>query len=75
MYSEVSGEAGKVSIHASSREDATIEMPVYLCDLRFNPRVLAGGRDPLIKLAILTTMVSIHASSREDATAIVFNIS
>ena len=45
MYSEVSGEAGKVSIHASSREDATIEMPVYLCDLRFNPRVLAGGRD------------------------------
>ena len=34
-----------VSIHASSREDATFE-PVPEHDLcSFNPRVLAGGRD------------------------------
>ena len=59
----------RVSIHASSREDATcwryLHFPQSCC---FNPRVLAGGRDyqPTTKPAV--TPVSIHASSREDAT-------
>ena len=35
-----------VSIHASSREDATSAIsPVILRNRCFNPRVLAGGRD------------------------------
>ena len=39
--------------------------PIIFC---FNPRVLAGGRDPGdLRLKIIDD-VSIHASSREDAT-------
>ena len=34
----------------------------------FNPRVLAGGRDPPNSYTGATVTVSIHASSREDAT-------
>ena len=34
-----------VSIHASSREDATILAFHFHCRTCFNPRVLAGGRD------------------------------
>ena len=34
-----------VSIHASSREDATSDTRTSAPDIRFNPRVLAGGRD------------------------------
>ena len=34
-----------VSIHASSREDATRIPYKTFCKRRFNPRVLAGGRD------------------------------
>ena len=34
-----------VSIHASSREDATLIAQNYLMLFCFNPRVLAGGRD------------------------------
>ena len=57
-----------VSIHASSREDATVnESYIYLA-LQFQstrPR----GRTRLNKLKYKsTTQVSIHASSREDAT-------
>ena len=57
-----------VSIHASSREDAT-----GVCDRnggqrRFNPRVLAGGRDSRLHRIPAGLAVSIHASSREDAT-------
>ena len=38
--------ARKVSIHASSREDATGSAAVFLDSaISFNPRVLAGGRD------------------------------
>ena len=36
-----------VSIHASSREDATIRRNLLLMDWCFNPRVLAGGRDQI----------------------------
>ena len=36
---------------------------------RFNPRVLAGGRDLSSADCIAKRIVSIHASSREDATA------
>ena len=36
--------------------------------LRFNPRVLAGGRDQLYLRFRGLIPVSIHASSREDAT-------
>ena len=35
----------RVSIHASSREDATKYPLVDFDGKRFNPRVLAGGRD------------------------------
>ena len=35
-----------VSIHASSREDATFEVDRTATEQSFNPRVLAGGRDP-----------------------------
>ena len=35
---------------------------------RFNPRVLAGGRDGIRRKRKVTRCVSIHASSREDAT-------
>ena len=57
-----------VSIHASSREDATTVFGCMEDDNGFNPRVLAGGRD--IELGLMTNppVVSIHASSREDAT-------
>ena len=34
-----------VSIHASSREDATTMRSMYRLSFGFNPRVLAGGRD------------------------------
>ena len=34
-----------VSIHASSREDATWQIILFLRSVCFNPRVLAGGRD------------------------------
>ena len=37
-----------VSIHASSREDATLRKPFYIMCGSFNPRVLAGGRDRCI---------------------------
>ena len=37
----------KVSIHASSREDATVITRWFPAISCFNPRVLAGGRDPL----------------------------
>ena len=57
-----------VSIHASSREDATTMWPVYWLSLSFNPRVLAGGRDLERAEANKLKYVSIHASSREDAT-------
>ena len=36
-----------VSIHASSREDATGKTSPPICPISFNPRVLAGGRDVL----------------------------
>ena len=80
-----------VSIHASSREDATLSLIVPYSpqwfqstrprgrtrhtdtlpsapDNRFNPRVLAGGRDAKRKEENFERDVSIHASSREDAT-------
>ena len=38
-----------VSIHASSREDATLYSELHKHNFRFNPRVLAGGRDGLTK--------------------------
>ena len=57
-----------VSIHASSREDATIQAPKSGWQYGFNPRVLAGGRDGLLTGATAVPPVSIHASSREDAT-------
>ena len=60
---------GGVSIHASSREDATFirskRKPIWC----FNPRVLAGGRDLSSADCIAKRIVSIHASSREDATS------
>ena len=80
-----------VSIHASSREDATSLQ--FRFDMgnqfqstrtrgrtrllgilggatihRFNPRVLAGGRDECTPFSNVLSGVSIHASSREDAT-------
>ena len=58
----------KVSIHASSREDATSRFPLIRARRCFNPRVLAGGRDVLLAITALQRAVSIHASSREDAT-------
>ena len=58
----------EVSIHASSREDATKLCPNLAVFIRFNPRVLAGGRDFHVWNNILVILVSIHASSREDAT-------
>ena len=80
-----------VSIHASSREDATLlldninillwfqstrprgrtrqdETADIERQLRFNPRVLAGGRDLCPWRSGCRISVSIHASSREDAT-------
>ena len=58
-----------VSIHASSREDATrITHRSNSRTTSFNPRVLAGGRDPEDFHHETTHYVSIHASSREDAT-------
>ena len=60
-----------VSIHASSREDATSSVvPVPAILSGFNPRVLAGGRDKLGFALAMVTRVSIHASSREDATSL-----
>ena len=38
--------------------------------LCFNPRVLAGGRDPPVITKSGNDLVSIHASSREDATVL-----
>ena len=81
-----------VSIHASSREDATSSgrfsalMAKFQSTrprgrtrlnsgkhniklLRFNPRVLAGGRDSNGSGSKKIEKVSIHASSREDATS------
>ena len=57
-----------VSIHASSREDATLHNGKITRTRRFNPRVLAGGRDVSQYTTLLFKIVSIHASSREDAT-------
>ena len=57
-----------VSIHASSREDATTASILELIIQSFNPRVLAGGRDKLMIYYSKLERVSIHASSREDAT-------
>ena len=59
-----------VSIHASSREDATRSKSDYKHDASFNPRVLAGGRDLQCGLGFIKSLVSIHASSREDATSL-----
>ena len=41
-------DSGVVSIHASSREDATMSLNFFLTVICFNPRVLAGGRDTLV---------------------------
>ena len=60
--------AGFVSIHASSREDATIILRRVSRGRSFNPRVLAGGRDLPRRFCLFACPVSIHASSREDAT-------
>ena len=57
-----------VSIHASSREDATCLHSSACKTISFNPRVLAGGRDHKRNNRSSQTTVSIHASSREDAT-------
>ena len=60
----------RVSIHASSREDATCTIRHLQSITSFNPRVLAGGRDTshdIINISLIS--VSIHASSREDATS------
>ena len=58
-----------VSIHASSREDATwIPLLPFLFLPGFNPRVLAGGRDSFTISSHSGNKVSLHASSREDAT-------
>ena len=57
-----------VSIHASSREDATKYYIFKYLSKGFNPRVLAGGRDNHFIIKIFLIYVSIHASSREDAT-------
>ena len=58
-----------VSIHASSREDATRERHAHtIFESGFNPRVLAGGRDRAPQGHLRSGHVSIHASSREDAT-------
>ena len=57
-----------VSIHASSREDATNNRQQISEWTSFNPRVLAGGRDPRSAFDRSHGYVSIHASSREDAT-------
>ena len=43
-------------------------MPIANMRLRFNPRVLAGGRDRPYSPELGQLAVSIHASSREDAT-------
>ena len=59
----------RVSIHASSREDATFAIISYEIRTCFNPRVLAGGRDKFAGIAEKGSNVSIHASSREDATS------
>ena len=57
-----------VSIHASSREDATASHLMRAASVGFNPRVLAGGRDTAGGAVDDLWRVSIHASSREDAT-------
>ena len=57
-----------VSIHASSREDATCLSFRTFSLSSFNPRVLAGGRDRYSGRWRRASGVSIHASSREDAT-------
>ena len=57
-----------VSIHASSREDATSYLLNCTAQISFNPRVLAGGRDFRRLAETYAFPVSIHASSREDAT-------
>ena len=67
-YSGRCKRASGVSIHASSREDATTSSALYDRGRCFNPRVLAGGRDLLTKMSQRRPIVSIHASSREDAT-------
>ena len=65
----LSDPANKVSIHASSREDATPFIILINTKSSFNPRVLAGGRDGCYPLIMDSeSLVSIHASSREDAT-------
>ena len=64
-----------VSIHASSREDATFRRVYGIIRCAgFNPRVLAGGRDSGAVFVVTGEFVSIHASSREDATLIVSNV-
>ena len=63
-----------VSIHASSREDATTTPHRTRFFMSFNPRVLAGGRDfPGLNWTDLID-VSIHASSREDATRLLIRL-
>ena len=68
LFDEIDHDKLEVSIHASSREDATPLKRRILRDNRFNPRVLAGGRDPPNTSKPQSSAVSIHASSREDAT-------
>ena len=62
------GDDQAVSIHASSREDATHGRHRLSDQACFNPRVLAGGRDGKTYEDYRSGYVSIHASSREDAT-------
>ena len=68
MFLVYHDQSHQVSIHASSREDATSHVSTTFKGHCFNPRVLAGGRDRDHQQAVIDAQVSIHASSREDAT-------
>ena len=50
MTSSFSSSSIKVSIHASSREDATTPLAIEKAISCFNPRVLTGGRDKIFQL-------------------------
>ena len=62
-----------VSIHASSREDATKNAPVTLADVLFQSTRPRGRTRLMISWKQLRKKVSIHASSREDATHVLNN--
>ena len=57
-----------VSIHASSREDATPKSTESEQQKRFQSTRPRGRTRPRVERTIFAAMVSIHASSREDAT-------